>query len=193
MTVPAQFVCPQCQQHLKVAGAAGGKQVRCPRCHAIVRVPDTDQTAVNSSQLWVVRTDDGRTYGPVSRAELSAWVNEGRVYANCQISPEGACQWMWAAELFPQLAASGPGPAGPAFPPACYAPVSPRSRLTAGLLGILLPLVGVYGVHRLYLGHIWLGILMMVTCGGCGIWQLIDVILVFAGSVTDARGLPLRE
>lgn len=63
----------------------------------------------------------------------------------------------------------------------------------AGLLGLLLPLVGLYGVHRLYTGHIGLGILMFITCGGCGIWQLIDVILVFAGSVTDADGRPLRD
>ncbi len=34
---------------------------------------------------------------------------------------------------------------------------------------------------------------MLITCGGCGIWQLIDVILVFAGSVTDVDGRPLRD
>ena len=72
-------------------------------------------------------------------------------------------------------------------------PVSDKSKLVAGLLGLLLPVVGLYGVHRLYTGHIALGILMLITCGGCGIWQLIDVILVFAGSVTDAEGRPLRD
>ena len=34
---------------------------------------------------------------------------------------------------------------------------------------------------------------MLITCGGCGIWQLIDVILVFAGAVRDVDGLPLRS
>jgi TM2 domain-containing membrane protein YozV len=68
---------------------------------------------------------------------------------------------------------------------------SDRSRLVAGLLGLLLPLVGINGAHRLYTGHIGLGILMLITCGGCGIWQLIDTILVFAGSVRDVDGLPL--
>ena len=71
--------------------------------------------------------------------------------------------------------------------------LSDRSRLIAGLLGLLLPLVGLTGSTGSYTGHILLGILLLVTCGGCGIWQLIDVILVFAGVVRDVDGLPLRS
>ncbi len=149
----------------------------------------------------MVRSQDGRVYGPTSRSELQHWVDEGRISAQCQLAVEGTEQWVWAAEVFPQLAqpprpASSPLPHAQAFASTGYphtGPVSDKSRLIAGLLGLLLPLVGLNGIHRLYTGHIGLGVLMLITCGGCGIWQLIDVILVFAGSVTDADGLPLRD
>jgi hypothetical protein len=144
----------------------------------------------------MVRTDDGKIYGPVARDELQQWVDEGRVHAHCHISAAGAQQWIWAAEMFPQLSADQlAGSSTPAAAKACHnrGPVSDKSRLVAGLLGLLLPLCGLYGIHRLYTGHIGQGILMFVTCGGCGIWQLIDVILVFAGAVTDADGRPLSD
>lgn len=39
-------------------------------------------------------------------------------------------------------------------------------------------LVGELGVDRFLLGEIGLGVLKLITCGGCGIWWLIDVILI---------------
>jgi len=38
--------------------------------------------------------------------------------------------------------------------------------------------LGVFGVHRFYVGKIGTGILMLVTLGGLGIWSLIDLILI---------------
>jgi TM2 domain-containing membrane protein YozV len=200
MNSTMQIICPHCHRNLKVAGATVGKQVRCPQCHGFIRVPDSATTSATAPPRgWMVRTENGKIYGPASREELEQWVQEGRVQAECQVSPEGDQQWIWAAEMFPQLAAQqdpvARPPYAPHHPASMQSPphLSDRSRLVAGLLGLLLPVVGIFGVHRLYTGHIGLGVLMLVTCGGCGIWQLIDVILVFAGAVTDANGLPLRE
>ncbi len=67
---------------------------------------------------------------------------------------------------------------------------SPKSKLTAGLLGIFL---GAYGVHRFYLGYTGMGFLMLFTCGGCVIWSLVDAIMVLMGKVPDAQGRPLRD
>ena len=51
---------------------------------------------------------------------------------------------MWAAELFPDLTEPAITAQAPARPPlfAAQTRVSRRSRLVAGLLGLLLPLVG---------------------------------------------------
>jgi len=62
---------------------------------------------------------------------------------------------------------------------------SPRSRLVALLFCVLL---GVFGVHRFYVGKIGTGILMLVTIGGLGIWTMIDLILIAVGSFRDKEG-----
>jgi hypothetical protein len=67
---------------------------------------------------------------------------------------------------------------------------SPKSKLVAGLLGIFL---GGYGVHRFYLGYTGMGLIMLFTCGGCGIWSLIDAIMILTGKVPDPQGRPLRD
>ena len=37
---------------------------------------------------------------------------------------------------------------------------------------------GSLGIDRFMMGHIGLGILKLITFGGCGIWSLIDIILI---------------
>lgn len=65
-----------------------------------------------------------------------------------------------------------------------------KSQTVAFLLSYFL---GVLGIDRFYLGHVGLGILKLVTCGGVGIWALVDVILVGIGNVKDAAGRPLER
>lgn len=65
-----------------------------------------------------------------------------------------------------------------------------KSWLTALLLAILL---GALGVDRFYLGYVGLGILKLITCGGMGIWSIIDIILIATGSMKDAQGNALRK
>lgn len=62
---------------------------------------------------------------------------------------------------------------------------SPKSRLVALLFCFFL---GAFGVHRFYVGKIGTGILMLLTFGGCGIWAIIDLILIIAGSFRDKEG-----
>ncbi|MFE4463180.1 NINE protein [Nocardia tengchongensis] len=91
-----------------------------------------------------------------------------------------------------------PGPYGPygGDPEAPYGrdafgvPLSDKSKLTAGLLQLL---AGGFGIGRFYLGYTTIGVLQLVTCGGCGIWALIDGILILTGKVPDLQGRPLRD
>lgn len=37
---------------------------------------------------------------------------------------------------------------------------------------------GALGVDRFIMGHVGLGILKLITFGGCGVWWLVDLILI---------------
>lgn len=64
----------------------------------------------------------------------------------------------------------------------------PRDWFVALILAIFL---GVLGVHRFYVGKVGTGILMLLTGGGCGIWWLVDIIMIAVGSFTDKGNQPL--
>ncbi len=67
---------------------------------------------------------------------------------------------------------------------------SERSWIAAVLLSWFL---GTLGVDRFYLGYTGLGILKLITCGGFGIWWLIDFILLLTNNLPDADGKPLAR
>ena len=52
--------------------------------------------------------------------------------------------------------------------------------------------LGGLGVHRFYVGKIGTGIAQLLTCGGCGIWALIDFVMILVGNFTDAEGNPIK-
>lgn len=51
---------------------------------------------------------------------------------------------------------------------------------------------GQLGADRFILGQTGLGILKLVTCGGFGVWALVDMLLIASGSMKDAQGNGLR-
>ncbi len=254
--------CPKCENVLRVPEVSGQEApaeaesaaVAEPKPAAkkpepVAREPKPKPTPGSSlPDRWYMKTEDGEDYGPVPKAELDEWVQEGRVTSDCQVLQDGADQWQWASDAYPELEepeteAPPPSVAPPVKPPAPSedsatepsafafaaadasptlrakgrrrvrkvvkkpapepaAPAEPtgesvaegeqsnKSKIVAGLLGIFL---GAYGVHRFYLGYTRMGLIMLFTLGGCGIWSLIDAIMVLLGKVPDVHGRPLKD
>ena len=66
----------------------------------------------------------------------------------------------------------------------------PADWLTTLLLCIF---VGGLGGHRFYVGKIGTGIIQLLTLGGCGIWSLVDLIMIICQTFTDADGNAIQR
>jgi TM2 domain-containing membrane protein YozV len=136
---------------------------------------------------------DGRQYGPVTDEQVREWVTQGRANAQTLARTEESTDWKSLAhfvEFAPTLATAQ-------APPVIASVDLRKSKLVAGLLGILL---GGLGVHRFYLGYVAIGIaqilVTLVTFGIIGwLWGMIEGILILTNSTitTDAEGRPLKE
>ncbi|WP_328480103.1 TM2 domain-containing protein [Streptomyces sp. NBC_00377] len=99
----------------------------------------------------------------------------------------------------------GPGYPGPGYiPPGTFTgdpqapygydrmgrPYSEKSKIIAGVLQLTL---GSLGVGRFYMGNVGIGLAQLFTCGGLGVWALIDgIILLVSDDKTDSDGRVLR-
>jgi hypothetical protein len=73
--------------------------------------------------------------------------------------------------------------------PGAVGPVSSKDIIPAAVLCFFL---GWLGIHRFYVGKSGTGVLMILTVGGCGIWALIDFIMIVVGNFTDKEGKFLK-
>ena len=65
-----------------------------------------------------------------------------------------------------------------------------KSKVVSLILSIFL---GELGIDRFYLGYIGTGILKLITCGGFGIWWLIDLIMIATGKLKPKDGSEYAE
>ncbi len=66
---------------------------------------------------------------------------------------------------------------------------SGKTQLAAFLLCFFL---GFLGVHRFYMGYVGIGIIQLLTLGGCGIWALIDLVMIITGDLKTKSGEDLE-
>lgn len=119
--MPIRVDC-SCGQRYQVADEHAGKRLKCKSCQAVLAIPTpgrakTSPVAAQPApqsvakaaaahppvDAWYIDSHDGNHYGPVPRAELDQWVEQGLVSAACQIRREGEPA-VAAVELYPQLA-----------------------------------------------------------------------------------------
>ena len=70
------------------------------------------------------------------------------------------------------------------------APAGRFEWLTVLLLCFFL---GGLGVHSFYTKKTGIGVAQLLTLGGCGIWALIDFIMILTGGFRDGNGNPLYK
>jgi hypothetical protein len=51
---------------------------------------------------------------------------------------------------------------------------------------------GSFGVDKFYKGETGLGVVKLITCGGCGFWALYDAIMILLRKQHDVDGRPYR-
>ena len=95
---------------------------------------EPEQTLDSKESLpdrWYMKAEDGEDYGPVPKAELDQWRDEGRITADCHVLQDGAEQWQWASDVYPELEAEEAEPAAAGPPPLKTAPVPAPAPLPA--------------------------------------------------------------
>ncbi len=106
--MPTTIICSGCQKHLRVPDHAAGKRVKCPSCQIVLQVAADNGAGVPTASLapdrWTLQTEDGQSFGPVTKLQLDQWFAEGRITAGCHLLQQGAGQWQTASQVYPQLA-----------------------------------------------------------------------------------------
>jgi hypothetical protein len=122
----------------------------------------------NSKQQWLVQIP-GQSDSPVDTYTLAMWAKSKMIRPETQVVDVESKRTYTASQI-----------------PGVF---SDKEYMVALLFSIFL---GGWGADRFYMGQIGLGIGKLLTGGGCGIWYLIDIVLIAMRSSNDSMGRPLK-
>ena len=125
-------------------------------------------TTGSNKQQWLVQIP-GQPDSPVDTFTLSAWAKTKVIQPNTQVTDTETNRTFAASQI-----------------PGVF---SDKEYIIALLFSIFL---GYFGIDRFYMGQVGMGIGKLLTGGGCGVWWLIDVILIATRSSNDSAGRPLK-
>lgn len=91
------------------------------------------------------------------------------------------------AEICPKCGVRQPGQFSPVDPEI----TEQRNKWITCLL--LCWFLGIFGVHRFYTGHTVIGVVQLLTLGGCGIWAIVDFVIIVSGGFKDSEGNPIKN
>ena len=125
-------------------------------------------TTGSNKQQWLVQIP-GQPDSPVDTFTLSAWAKTKVIQPATQVTDVETNRTVAASQI-----------------PGVF---SDKEYIIALLFSIFL---GYLGIDRFYMGQVGMGIGKLLTGGGCGVWWLIDIILIATRSSNDAAGRPLK-
>jgi hypothetical protein len=125
-------------------------------------------TTGSNKQQWLVQVP-GQPDTPVDTFTLSAWAKTKVIQPDTQVTDTETNRTFAASQI-----------------PGVF---SDKEYIIALLFSIFL---GYLGIDRFYMGQVGMGIGKLLTGGGCGVWWLIDIILIATRSSNDSAGRPLK-
>ena len=125
-------------------------------------------TTGSNKQQWLVQVP-GQPDSPVDTFTLSAWAKTKVIQPDTQVTDTETNRTFAASQI-----------------PGVF---SDKEYIIALLFSIFL---GYLGIDRFYMGQVGMGIGKLLTGGGCGVWWLIDIILIATRSPNDSAGRPLK-
>jgi hypothetical protein len=125
-------------------------------------------TTGSNKQQWLVQVP-GQPDSPVDTFTLSAWAKTKVIQPDTQVTDTETNRTFAASQI-----------------PGVF---SDKEYIIALLFSIFL---GYFGIDRFYMGQVGMGIGKLLTGGGCGVWWLIDIILIATRSSNDSAGRPLK-